>query len=289
MINLEYLAKPFQFEDYEIFKNNASEILTDIVFMYFEDKPMFQAENLNFFFYDEYTINTLVKPNTYFNFYVEINQPRNYKLNNINKKNKLIPDTHLTLKEIKKGLFDLCVNNFGSETLIWQEKYSVNLKITTYEENTEVVYYIKIIPCFTHFNSNGKSGIIYYDNDKKFIEIEYPDLSILNYNKKNKETKGLFEKYVVLFKNLYLDNHKKAYIPFELFEIMLYNVPNQLFVSLSTNNLVQILNYIRNKNIKEYLSLDEQDNAYVSKYKSYSVIYIKYLISQIEKLVKSLR
>ena len=51
---------------------------------------------------------------------------------------------------------------------------------------------------------------------------------------------------------------------------------------------MNILNILRNKNLKEYKTIDEQDFAYTSKYKSFSSLYAKHSISQIEKALKKL-
>ena len=99
-------------------------------------------------------------------------------------------------------------------------------------------------------------------------------------------TKGLFHYYDVVIKNIFLAERKEPNIYFEIFETLLYNVPDKLFTDKSINNLTQIINFLRNNNIKDYKSIDEQDYAFTSIYKSFSILFAKHALGQIEKHVK---
>lgn len=69
---------------------------------------------------------------------------------------------------------------------------------------------------------------------------------------------------------------------------MLYNVPNKLYTDQSVKTLTQIINFLRNNNIKDYKTIDEQDFAFTSKYKSFSILFAKHALGQIEKYIKKL-
>ena len=49
-------------------------------------------------------------------------------------------------------------------------------------------------------------------------------------------------------------------------ETILYNVPDLFFENYSLDNLMKIMNYIRNSNILNYQTIDEQDFALVTSY-----------------------
>ena len=64
---------------------------------------------------------------------------------------------------------------------------------------------------------------------------------------------------------------------------MCYNVPNEMFKDTRQGTLINMINYIRNNSIREFKTLDEQDLAFVSQYKSMSLIYVKHATKLIEK------
>ena len=63
-----------------------------------------------------------------------------------------------------------------------------------------ITYYI--IPCIGYKNKNGKEGVIYYTNNRKYIDIDYPVLFGQNFVNKDIETDGLLTAYARIFKNL---------------------------------------------------------------------------------------
>ena len=275
--------------NYKYVKENLIALTRSMVADYFADKPMFNDKNFKYYYYDDFIFDTNNSQNNYITLYVEINQPRNVKEiqdKKFTKKDKNIKDLHLTLAEIKNGLFEQCVLNFDNSTLIWQEQYSINLSVNEVVDYQKVNYLIRIIPCFTYVNENNASGVIYYNNDLNRIEIEYPLLSIKNFNAKNKRTNGLYYYYDILIKNIFLAERKENNIYFEIFETLLYNVPDKLFVDESINTLMSIINFLRNNNIKDYKSIDEQDCAFTSKYKSFSILFANHALKEIEKHIK---
>jgi hypothetical protein len=288
MFNIENYIKDKKINDYNVLIKNIKSIITATTKQYFADKTMFKNDDFSYYFYDEFVTQTNCGNNTFMNIYIEINQEKNIKENLTKKaKNNIVKELHLPLENIKKGLYDVYLNTFGNNVLIWQDRYSVNLQ--SFEEddnNNEIVFNVRIYPCFTYKNSNNINGVIYYDNSKKMIEIEYPKIAIKNLNKKDKETNGLYKKYIVLFKNMFLEQKKANNVPFEIFETMLYNVPNDLYADLTGNSIFKIINYLRNKNFKDYVTVDEQDKAFTSVYKSLSIVFAKHIISQIEKFIK---
>lgn len=279
--------------NYENVKENLITISKYVVGNFFNDKPMFTEENFKYYYYDDFIFETNNSETNYITLYIEINQPKNIKSIQTEKfkrkvKDEKIKDLHLTLEEIKNGLFEHYVTCFDNNTLLWQEKYSINLSVNEVIDNQKVNYLIRIIPCFTYVNEKGVSGVIYYDNSLYNIEIEYPLVSIKNFYNKNEATNNLYYYYDILIKNIFLECRKEKNIYFEIFETLLYNVPNKLYTDQSVKTLTQIINFLRNNNIKDYKTIDEQDFAFTSKYKSFSILFAKHALGQIEKYIKKL-
>lgn len=279
--------------NYENVKENLITISKYVVGNFFNDKPMFTEENFKYYYYDDFIFETNNSETNYITLYIEINQPKNIKSIQTEKfkrkvKDEKIKDLHLTLEEIKNGLFEHYVTCFDNNTLLWQEKYSINLSVNEVINNQKVNYLIRIIPCFTYVNEKGVSGVIYYDNSLYNIEIEYPLVSIQNFYNKNEATNNLYYYYDILIKNIFLECRKEKNIYFEIFETLLYNVPNKLYTDQSVKTLTQIINFLRNNNIKDYKTIDEQDFAFTSKYKSFSILFAKHALGQIEKYIKKL-
>ena len=256
----------------------------------FKDSKIFFDENIRLYYYDEYTLNTNVIEDTYATLYVEFESKNNIKPADVSKKSKRrkyidLPDYYIDIKDIRTRLYEALINYFDSNTLFWLDKYSVRVitNVAISDEETKNYQY-RIIPCFSYVNSNGIKGIIYYDNNKNEIEVEYPKRSIENFKEKDIETNGAYRNTVVIFKNIYCKAQKIVdYLPSEIFEIILYNVPNYLFKENINQSIYGIINFIRNNSIKNYLTLDGQDNAFTSKLKSMSYLYAKRVISIIEK------
>ena len=252
---------------------------------------MFELQNFGAIYYDEYTLNTNCHKDIFSKLYLEINQPMNYKMTEIKKTkkkaNKLtFPDLYTSIESFLDCLFESFIKNLDENSIVWLDEYSCNIKTTISDEDDQVhTFYFKIVPCITHHNKDNVRGIMYKKNGG--IEIEYPDLSIENYNKKNKKTKKLYNDTILIFKNILLKEKDIKTLPQEIIEIMLYNVPNEMFVDTSKSTLINIVNYIRNNSIKNFKTLDEQDLALTSIYRSLSLLYVKHILKIIEKFLAS--
>ena len=272
------------------YHNTLKEHINYVVRNEFKDSKIFSDKNIRLYYYDEYTLNTNVIEDTYATLYVEFESKNNIKQNEQTKPSKRkkiidLPNYYLDLKDIRTRLYESLINYFDENTLFWLDKYSIRIitNVAISDEETKNYQY-RIIPCFSYVNENGIKGIIYYDNNRNEIEVEYPKRSIENFKEKNVETNGAYRDAIVIFKNIYCKSQKIVdYLPSEIFEIILYNVPNHLFKENINQSIFGILNYIRNNSIKNYLTLDEQDNAFTSKLKSMSYLYAKKVISIIEK------
>ncbi len=294
-----FIAKNYintmQNENQKEFNDNFKQTVMDLFKIIFEDKPMFNESNFSFYYFDEYVLKTPTYLSPYATLYVEINQPDNIKpvINLTDKKKKnsksnLVPDLFLTLADIKKALFETSIANMYDNTLIWQDKYSINYAINDYDENDyKTTYYFKVIPCISYKNKDNINGVLYYNDDKSLVEIEYPKLSIVNFNNKNKLTNGIFTDYVVMFKNFFSKQKKEHELPSEIFEILLYNVPNECFENYSAKSIYNVINFMKNYSIKDFKSLDEQDYAFTSETKSLSLLYGSHAIKLLEKYIRN--
>ena len=266
-------------------------ILYDVVSNFIKDKSMFDMDNFSAIYYDEFTLETNCHKDIFSTIYLEIDQPLNYKI--MDKKISKVktrketdkikfPDLYLDIEVILESLFDCFINNLDHNNIVWLDEYSINIKSIVSDNDNQINnYYFKIIPCLTYHNKNNESGVIYKKN--KGIEIEYPKLSIDNYAKKNKVTKGVYRNIILMIKNILLKNKDINTLPKEIIEILLYNVPNEMFKDESKKTLVNIINFVRNNNVKSFKTIDEQDLAFTSVYRSLSPYYVKHIIKIIEK------
>lgn len=275
--------------DYDL-REDFLEILRAIINEIISDKQAFSIEDFNLQYFDEFTLKTNCHENIYNTVYIEINQPSNFKpqkiISKVSKKPKLsFPELYYSLEEFKDDLFTMLVSNLDSNNIMWKDNYSVCLKTTINIEDKPYDYYFRIIPCITYFNENNVRGQMYKKNEG--IEIEYITSARKNFEKKNKQTKDVFRQTILIFKNILLREKNIKDLPREILETMCYNVPNEMFKDTKQGTLINMINYIRNNSIKEFKTLDEQDLAFVSQYKSMSLIYVKHATKLIEKqLVK---
>ena len=193
MLNFDQYLNVTDTIGYKNVKTNLLDLTKIVVNNFFADKPMFKESNFKYHYYDDFVFDTNNSESNFITLYIEINQPKNIKAI-ANKKFKCkdnkVKDLHLTLQEIKDGLFNNFVMCFDENTLLWQDKYSINMSINEIIDEEKVNYLVRIIPCFTYVNENKVSGVIYYDNLLHNIEIEYPVVSTKNFKAKNKERKA---------------------------------------------------------------------------------------------------
>ncbi|MBQ7352117.1 MAG: hypothetical protein IJW59_04610 [Clostridia bacterium] len=280
--------------------NNFLTHLYQIVKMFISDKTMFSMDNFDAYIFDEYVLETNCHKDIFNCIYLTIDQPLNYrpskkvsktitKSNLNNKKDKPTktpkikpPDLYFPLSEIKQGLYELFLKHFDPNNIVWMDKYAICMRTSVlYDEGAVENYYFRIIPCLTKYNAENIKGLMYYNNND--VEIEYPDLALQNYLKKNKQTKDIFRKTIVIFKNILLKEKTIDRLPSEIIETLLYNVPNKLFVSTNKQDLINIINFIRNNPINLFKTIDEQDYAFTSIYRSMSLYYCKHILKLIEK------
>jgi len=264
------------------------DILYDVVVETISDKTMFSIDDFSAQYYDEYVFETNCHKDVFSKIYLEIDQPLNYKMlsENVKKKKKFsFPELYITIDEYLDCLFETFLRHLDSNNLVWKDDHSINIKSTVNVENDQVShFYFKIVPCITHFNSNNKHGVMYKKNGG--IEIEFPQLSVENFMNKNILTSDAYRHTILIFKNILLKEKNITTLPSEIIEIMLYNVPNEMYLSGTDNkSLINIINYLRNNSIKNFLTLDEQDQAFTSSFRSLSLIYVKHVIKLIEKFL----
>lgn len=270
------------------------ESFVDLVFQMVEkfiaDKPLFSIDDFSVIYNDEFSMGTACHRDIFSTMYLQINNPSNYKLHKISKAKKLdkkieIPELYTSLEDIKKGLFECLVSHLDGNNLVWVEKNCVCVKATVYDNDIGIMpYYLRIIPCLTYYNKNNVRGIMYFYG--KDIDIEYPDLALENYHHKNDLTDDLYRQMVLIFKNILLKEKDIERLPSEIIETVLYNVPTEMFIDDSYSTILNILNYLRNKNIKDFVTLDEEDNAFVSVYRSMSMYYVKHILKIIERYLE---
>lgn len=276
----------------EEIRSNFIDILEVVITDIIKEKPTFSLENFYARYYDEFSLNTNCNKDTFNTVYLEINQPLNFKPSKLIKKQikngenlkemKIsFPELYYGLDEFIEDLYTTFVKTLDSNNIVWKDDYSVCLKTTINENDKSYDYYFRVIPCISYYNQKDYRGQMYKKNDG--IEIEYVDIAKDNFENKNKKTKDLFRQTILIFKNLALKEKNISSLPKEIFETMLYNVPNEMFVNDSKETMINIINYVRNNSAKQYKTIDEEDLAFVSIYRSMSLIYVKHIIKIIEK------
>lgn len=267
-------------------RENVLDILYTLISDIIASKRAFDISDFDLEYYDEFELKTNCHEDIFNTIYISINQPSNYKpLKKIPKdKDKIIfPELYYTLDEFKKDLHAEFVANLDSNNIIWMDEYSVCLKATVNKDDAQYDYYFKMIPCLTYYNQNNVKGQMYQKNGG--IEIEYIDLAKDNFKKKNDLTNDLFRQTILIYKNLLLKEKNITTLPREIIETFVYNVPNDMFVDDSKRTMINIVNYIRNNSIKLFKTIDEQDYAFTSQYRSMSPIYVRHITKVLEKQI----
>lgn len=285
-----YIANELKVVNNKQYDADIRETVLDILYTLISDiiasKRAFDISDFDLEYYDEFELKTNCHEDIFNTIYISINQPSNYKpLKKIPKdKDKIIfPELYYTLDEFKKDLHAEFVANLDSNNIIWMDEYSVCLKATVNKDDAQYDYYFKMIPCLTYYNQNNVKGQMYQKNGG--IEIEYIDLAKDNFKKKNDLTDDLFRQTILIYKNLLLKEKNITTLPREIIETFVYNVPNDMFVDDSKHTMINIVNYIRNNSIKLFKTIDEQDYAFTSQYRSMSPIYVRHITKVLEKQI----
>lgn len=289
-----YLAKPFlnveQNETTEFDREMFISMIEDLLPDFFADKQLFQEENIDLYYYDEYSMGTCVTRQSPSTLYLEINQPLNVKEWKKKTDRHTYPNLYYPLNSLRDDLFDLFVKHFDDNTLIWKDNYGINFSINIYDEEDEDVRNVnfRIIPCITYQEENKEQGILYFNEKARDLVVEYPHQAIKNFKKKNKKCLGIYKDYCIIFKNIVKAIKHEKVLPSEIFETILYNVPDLFFENYSLDNLTKIMNYIRNSSLVNYKTIDEQDFALVSSYRAFNIVYVKHVLRKLESYIKTL-
>lgn len=281
-------------------RESFMENLFIIVENFFSDKNLFSPEDFTFYVNDEHILRTNCHDNIFTCIYLEINQPNNYKPNfkkklikiNSNKPSKYkhnkykIPDLYIQLSDIRKGLCESALKHFDSNTIVWQDKYSVLIKSSIIENDKKYDYFFKIIPALTYYNNDNTRGLVYYSGND--VQIEYPTKFFENYCKKNKQTKDMYRQIILILKNILLKEKDFERLPSEIIETLVYNVPNSMLLSDNKENIINIINFIRNNPMRDFKTIDEQDYAFSSLYRGMSAFYSRHVLKTIEKAVSKM-
>ncbi len=289
-----YLAKSFLNVDYDDERlwdrDNFIDTIGELIPEFFSDKPLFKDENIDIYYYDSYTIGTCVTEREPSTIYLEINQPKNIKEWKKKEKRHTYPTLYYSLNSLRNDLFDFFVNNFDQNTLIWKDIYGINFSINIYDEDGSARNVrFRIVPCITYKEDDKESGVLYFNEKSRDVIIEYPNVAIKKFRQKNRKCLGLYKSYCIIIKNIFRSIKNENNLPSEIFETILYNVPDLMFENYSLDNLKKIMNYIRNSNILNYKTLDDQDFAFVTSYRPLNIIYVKHAIKKLESYIKNLK
>ena len=287
------LKKEYDLPKVDEYRAGFAELIFDVLERFIMDKPMFTMDNFTLMYNDEFAMRTACHKDIFSTMYLEINQPNNYKPKKISmttkKKDRVeIPELYMSLDEIKNSFFETAVQYLDGNHLIWVEKNAICIKATVYDEDIGIQpYYLRVIPCLTYYNKENVRGILYYSGND--IDIEYPIKVLENYDSKNRITDDAFRQTILIFKNILLRDKSIDRLPSEIIETVLYNVPTEMYLDDKLQTMLNIVNYLRNKNVKDFTTIDEQDFAFTSIYRSMSLYYVKHILKIIEKYLERAR
>lgn len=288
MDKLIKFEESYDLADYDEILEDIFDRINYAVNLLITNKPMFKAEDFIYYNYDEYRLNTNNNIYNPINIYVCLNKKENVKTVDTKYNKTVAPSLHFELNKFREELFDILVGLFDETYLLSKDKYGIKISNSEYYKDQNLIgksFYI--VPCIYYVNKNNVNGIIYYTNNRKFIDINYPEKAVNNFYKKDNDTNGLCSNYIRIFKNLYMEYYELEDLPFDMFEVLFYNVPNDLYKEVSFKNATEILEYLLNKDIKTYKTIDEEDLQFNSKYKSLSRLYAKRVIKTLYKLVSN--
>ena len=232
MKDLKDFEKSYDMNNYEDKLQEIYEKVNYATNIAIMERPMFSMSDFVFYNYDEYLLNTNNDIYAPIKLYACINQPLNKSLISNKYAKTKAPMLHYELNEYRDDLLNTLINLFDETYLLWKDKYSIYISNKKYYEENNLaglgVSYC-ITPCIAYENEKGDKGLIYYTDNRKFIDIDYPQIALQNLRKKDEETKGLFTSYIRIFKNLYMKYYNVSDFPFEMFETIFYNVSIDLY------------------------------------------------------------
>lgn len=250
------------------------------------DKPIFSSEDFSVYEYDDYLMGTNVTPQNFYKLYVRIDQSKNIKpvtqhtlitqSGEVKKVKNKVPELFMGLDKLKRELLEKLRFYFDETTIFVEEKYAIKIQgKDLLGDGTIQPYYILIIPCLSFTNDQGETGIMYYDNSKIDVQIEYHEQALTHFIEKYKATNSLFLRYTIFFKNVFNITEKQKRLPYELFETLFYNVPNECYVDMSKASALKIIHYLLHCDLSTLKGIDGIENAFSSKYRSMSYLYAK--------------
>lgn len=285
--NYTHKSKPLlTMEEYQTVLSNISLISNE----YFNDKPTFTKNSVKVYYYDEVVLGTSVNANQWHSIFIEIDAPNNIRAQQKKSwlRHKLVPDTYLNLKQIKRDLLEMFKATFASNVFLGEENHCIILKEAYVDEESDknLERFFRIVPCFTYTNESGEKGVLYHNNNFRVVQIEYPRLSAKNFVIKNTQTDGVYEEMVIIFKNILKKEKNVNFIPFEVAETMVYNVPNEMLKEITVDNILNCIEFLQKKGIHNLLAIDKQSYAFRDQYRSLSSMFSVHFLSQVKKHIK---
>lgn len=265
-------------------RENILQRFRQIVKEYIADKPMFKPSDINLYFYDSYSFATNVSVPSTLHLYITFKQTKNITVTTLTNKNKttdIVEELYLPLAQIKEDLYQICLSVFSNQILVGKTKHGIVLE--SHEDMTDMMFFVKIFPSIEYKNQNGISGALYYAEPNNQVILDYPKLALQNWQAKNKATNNGATQYAVLFKNLFMQKKSIGQLPTEIFETLVYNVPNKMLMTQDLNQAKEIIDYLKKSPKREMITIDEQDAAFATSYRAFSILYVKHAISQIQK------
>ena len=295
---LDKLLEILQPVGYQTIIQNIKKIVKSAIEDFIQDKPMFSIEDFTIYEYDDYLMNTNITNQNVYRIFVRINQNNNIKQNVASTlitqsgevkqiKNK-VPELFMGLQKIKKALLEQLRYYFDETTIFEEQKYGIKIQgKDILKDGIIQPYYIMIIPCI-EYHEKDHAGIMYYDDSKIDVQIEYHEDCLKNFIDKYQATNGLFYQYIILLKHVFNITEKERMLPYEIFETLLYNVPNECYIDLSKDTALKIIHYLSHCDLGKMTGLDGLDYVFTSKYRSMSYLYAKKVIKTIGENLKML-
>lgn len=146
-----------------------------------------------------------------------------------------------------KTAITLCLRRkYGLENVKYGNK-SINIKNNSYRVNADVVPVVKA----NYYGLCNIEGVAFFSSDSQFI-INFPDQDCTNGREKNNSTSNRYKFFVRIFKRLRNELEDEGILKFKIpsyvIESLLYNIPDQYFMTKTyTTGVINIVNYLLGK------------------------------------------
>ncbi len=249
-------------------------------------------ENVHSYYFDENALQTNFENKNENRLYIEL------KGFDIDNKSFILPN--ITIGDFSNKVLNSLATRCNTDTLLsltgnvirirYVEQMDLEENIDESKSNQDNTFFYDFVVYIgvSYKTDTGHYGFKYYAKNRGESGYTlFPNQCIDNFVYKNYLTNNHYQEMINYFKEIILNHNKNKEIKFLLVETILYNVPNSIYLSKDKQIIMRdIINYTRNFSFQDYVSIDEQDKAFISKDSNLEVIDCRYVMRIIEEFYK---